>query len=139
MKGVVLAGGLGSRLNPLTKVTNKHLLPIFDKPMIYYPIQTLVDAGITDIMVVTGGKNSGDFLRLLANGKHFGLKHIAYTHQEGEGGIADALSLCEHFADGQPVCVVLGDNIIEKNIKRPVSKFRNQKTGAKILLKEVPD
>ena len=102
MKGIVLAGGTGSRLFPLTKITNKHLLPIYDKPMIFYPIQTLVDAGITDIMVVTGGKNSGDFLRLLANGKDFGLKHIAYTYQEGEGGIADALSLCEHFADGQP-------------------------------------
>ncbi len=100
MKGIVLAGGTGSRLFPLTKITNKHLLPIYDKPMIYYPIQTLVDAGISDIMVVTGGKNSGDFLRLLANGKHFGLKHIAYTYQEGEGGIADALNLCEHFADG---------------------------------------
>jgi glucose-1-phosphate thymidylyltransferase len=139
MKGIVLAGGTGSRLFPLTKITNKHLLPIFDKPMIYYPIQTLVDAGITDIMVVTGGKNSGDFLRLLANGKHFGLKHIAYTYQEGEGGIADALSLCEHFADGQPVCVVLGDNIIEKNIRGAADAFRAQGQGARILLKEVPD
>src|SRR4051795_7630723 len=116
MKGIVLAGGTGSRLSPLTKITNKHLLPIYDKPMIYYPIQTLVDAGITDIMVVTGGKNSGDFLRLLANGKDFGLNDIAYTYQEGEGGIADALSSCELFGNGQPICVVLGDNIIEKNI-----------------------
>ncbi len=139
MKGIVLAGGTGSRLFPLTKITNKHLLPIYDKPMIYYPIQTLVDAGITDIMVVTGGKNSGDFLRLLANGKHFGLKHIAYTYQEGEGGIADALSLCEHFADGQDVCVVLGDNIIEKNIQGAVEAFRAQGSGARILLKEVED
>jgi glucose-1-phosphate thymidylyltransferase len=139
MKGIVLAGGTGSRLFPLTKITNKHLLPIFDQPMIYYPIQTLVDAGITDIMVVTGGKNSGDFLRLLANGKHFGLKHIAYTYQEGEGGIADALSLCEHFADGQPVCVVLGDNIIEKDIRQAVEGFRHQEKGARILLKEVTD
>jgi len=139
MKGIVLAGGTGSRLTPLTKITNKHLLPIYDKPMIYYPIQTLVDAGITDIMVVTGGKNSGDFLRLLANGKHFGLKHIAYTYQEGEGGIADALNLCEHFADGQKVCVVLGDNIIEKNIRSAVDSFRAQENGARILLKEVTD
>src|SRR5450432_402456 len=139
MKGIVLAGGTGSRLFPLTKITNKHLLPIYDKPMIYYPIQTLVDAGISDIMVVTGGKNSGDFLRLLANGKHFGLKHIAYTYQEGEGGIADALGLCEHFADGQPICVVLGDNIIEKNIRSAADAFRQQQTGARILLKEVPD
>jgi glucose-1-phosphate thymidylyltransferase len=139
MKGIVLAGGTGSRLFPLTKITNKHLLPIYDKPMIFYPIQTLVDAGVTDIMVVTGGKNSGDFLRLLANGKHFGLKHIAYTYQEGEGGIADALSLCEHFADGQPVCVVLGDNIIEKNIRGAVAAFSAQEIGARILLKEVTD
>ena len=139
MKGIVLAGGTGSRLFPLTKITNKHLLPIYDKPMIYYPIQTLADAGITDIMVVTGGRNSGDFLRLLANGKEFGLKHIAYTYQEGEGGIAEALGLCQHFADGQPICVVLGDNIVEKGIRDAVEAFRKQKTGARILLKEVHD
>jgi len=139
MKGIVLAGGTGSRLFPLTKITNKHLLPIYDKPMIYYPIQTLVDAGIEDIMIVTGGKNSGDFLRLLVNGKHFGLKHINYTYQEGEGGIADALGLCEHFADGQKICVVLGDNIIEGDIRRAADEFRHQKSGAKILLKEVED
>jgi glucose-1-phosphate thymidylyltransferase len=139
MKGIVLAGGTGSRLFPLTKITNKHLLPIYDKPMIYYPIQTLVDAGISDIMVVTGGKNSGDFLRLLANGKQFGLKHIAYTYQEGEGGIAEALGLCEHFADGQPICVVLGDNILEKSIRDAADAFRQQKTGARILLKQVKD
>jgi glucose-1-phosphate thymidylyltransferase len=139
MKGIVLAGGTGSRLFPLTKITNKHLLPIYDKPMIFYPIQTLVDAGITDIMIVTGGKNSGDFLRLLANGKGFGLKHIAYTYQEGEGGIADALSLCEHFADGQPICVVLGDNIIEKSIRGAAEAFFQQASGARILLKEVTD
>jgi glucose-1-phosphate thymidylyltransferase len=139
MKGIVLAGGTGSRLFPLTKITNKHLLPIYDKPMIYYPIQTLVDAGITDIMIVTGGRNSGDFLRLLANGKHFGLKHIAYTYQEGEGGIADALSLCEHFADGKDVCVILGDNIIERKILGAAEAFRHQGGGARILLKEVDD
>jgi glucose-1-phosphate thymidylyltransferase len=139
VKGIVLAGGTGSRLFPLTKITNKHLLPIYNKPMIYYPIQTLVDAGITDIMIVTGGRNSGDFLRLLANGKHFGLKHIAYTYQEGEGGIADALNLCEHFADGQDICVVLGDNIIEKSIRGAVEAFKAQGGGARILLKEVAD
>ena len=139
MKGIVLAGGTGSRLFPLTKITNKHLLPVYDKPMIYYPIQTLVDAGITDIMIVTGGKNSGDFLRLLANGKHFGLKHISYTYQEGEGGIADALSLCEHFADGQDICVVLGDQVIEKSILGAAEAFRHQGGGARILLKEVED
>jgi glucose-1-phosphate thymidylyltransferase len=139
MKGIVLAGGTGSRLFPLTKITNKHLLPIYDKPMIYYPIQTLVDAGIEDIMVVTGGKNSGDFLRLLANGKLFGLKHINYTYQEGEGGIADALALAEHFADGHKICVVLGDNIIEGDIRKAADEFRQQANGAKILLKEVED
>ncbi|MEO7650095.1 MAG: sugar phosphate nucleotidyltransferase [Bryobacteraceae bacterium] len=139
MKGVVLAGGTGSRLFPLTKITNKHLLPIFDKPMIYYPIQTLVEAGIRDILVVTGGKNAGDFLRLLANGKHFGLSHIDFTYQEGEGGIAEALGLARHFADDSKICVVLGDNIIEGSIRRAVEDFRVQERGAKILLKEVQD
>jgi len=139
MKGVVLAGGTGSRLHPLTKITNKHLLPVFDKPMIYYPIQTLVAAGIEEILIVTGGKNSGDFLRLLANGKEFGLRHLNYTYQEGEGGIADALSLAEHFADGDRICVVLGDNIVEKSIRHAVEEFASQPRGAKILLKEVPD
>jgi glucose-1-phosphate thymidylyltransferase len=139
MKGIVLAGGTGSRLFPLTKITNKHLLPIFDKPMVYYPIQTLVEAGITDILLVTGGRNSGDFLRLLANGKEFGLKHLNYTYQEGEGGIADALALAEHFADGEKVCVILGDNIIEGSIAQAVREFEQQERGARILLKEVPD
>src|SRR3989441_10221461 len=134
MKGVVLAGGSGSRLFPLTKITNKHLLPIYDKPMIYYPVQTLVDAGIKDIMVVTGGKNAGDFLRLLANGKHFGLAHIDYTYQEGEGGIADGLALAEHFADGQKLCVILGDNIIERDTRQAADAFRQQTRGAKIPL-----
>jgi glucose-1-phosphate thymidylyltransferase len=139
MKGVILAGGLGTRLYPLTKVTNKHLLPVYDKPMIYYPIQTLINAGIDDILIVTGGNNAGDFLKLLGNGKEFGLKHINYTYQEGEGGIAEALRLAEFFASGEKVCVVLGDNIIEKNIRRAVKNFQKQKEGAKILLKEVPD
>jgi len=139
LKGVVLAGGTGSRLFPLTKITNKHLLPIYDKPMIYYPIQTLVDAGIKEILIVTGGRNSGDFLRLLANGREFGLKHLDYTYQEGEGGIADALGLAEHFADGKSVCVILGDNLIEGSIRQAVDDFRNQPSGAKILLKEVSD
>jgi glucose-1-phosphate thymidylyltransferase len=139
VKGIVLAGGTGSRLFPLTKITNKHLLPIYDRPMIYYPINTLVDAGIRDILVVTGGRNSGDFLRLLANGKEFGLKHINYTYQEGEGGIAEALALAEHFADGQKICVVLGDNIIEGSIRTFVEDFQRQPKGARILLKEVDD
>jgi glucose-1-phosphate thymidylyltransferase len=139
MKGIVLAGGTGSRLFPLTKITNKHLLPIYDKPMIYYPIQTLVDAGIEDLLIVTGGRNSGDFLRLLANGKGFGLKHINYTYQEGEGGIADALALAEHFADGDSICVILGDNIIQGSIAAAVKDFEKQGKGAKILLKQVHD
>jgi glucose-1-phosphate thymidylyltransferase len=139
MKGIVLAGGTGSRLNPLTRVTNKHLLPIYDKPMVYYPIQTLVNAGITEILLVTGGRNAGDFLRLLGNGRDFGLKHINYTFQEGEGGIAEALGLAEFFAAGEPICVVLGDNIIENNICDAVENFKKQKDGAKILLKEVSD
>ena len=139
MKGIVLAGGTGSRLYPLTKITNKHLLPVYDKPMIYYPIQTLVDAGISDILVVTGGKNAGDFLRLLANGKGFGLKHLAYAYQEGEGGIAEALGLAEHFAEGGKICVILGDNIIEGNILEAANDFRLRPRGAKILLKQVQD
>ena len=139
MKGVVLAGGLGSRLNPLTKVTNKHLLPVYNQPMIYYPIRTLINAGIDDIMIVTGGNSAGDFLKLLGNGKDFGLKHLNYTYQEGEGGIADALSLVEHFADDEPICVVLGDNIIEGNIRQAAEDYKNQGKGAKILLKKVHD
>lgn len=139
MKGVVLAGGLGSRLNPLTKVTNKHLLPVHNQPMIYYPIRTLINAGIDDIMVVTGGNSAGDFLKLLGNGKDFGLKHLNYTYQEGEGGIADALSLVEHFADDASICVILGDNIIEGNIRAAADEYTKQSKGAKILLKKVPD
>jgi glucose-1-phosphate thymidylyltransferase len=139
VKGVVLAGGLGTRLRPLTAVTNKHLLPVYDRPMVYYPIQTLVNAGITDIMIVTGGSSAGDFLKLLGNGKAFGLKHLNYTYQEGEGGIAEALSLVEHFAAKQPVCVVLGDNIIEGNIAAAVRAYKQQGKGAKIILKRVPD
>ena len=139
MKGVVLAGGTGSRLFPLTKITNKHLLPVYDKPMIYYPIQTLVDAGIEDILIVTGGRNAGDFLRLLANGKEFGLTHLDYTYQEGEGGIAEALGLAHHFGAGHRLCVILGDNIIEGSIRQAVEEFRAQPSGAKILLKQVHD
>jgi len=139
MKGVILAGGKGTRLYPLTKITNKHLLPVYDQPMIYYPIQTLVDAGIRDILIVTGGNYAGDFLQLLGNGRQFGLTSLNYTYQEGEGGIADALSLAEHFADNGKICVILGDNIIEKSIRDAVEDFRHQEKGAKILLKEVPD
>ena len=139
MKGVILAGGTGSRLFPLTRVTNKHLLPVYDRPMIFYPIQTLVNAGVRDILLVTGGHSAGEFLRLLGNGKDFGLKHINYTYQEGEGGIADALRLAEYFSGGDPICVVLGDNIIEGNILAVCERFRQDPSGAHIILKKVHD
>jgi glucose-1-phosphate thymidylyltransferase len=139
MKGVVLAGGLGTRLYPLTKITNKHLLPVYDRPMVHYPIQCLVNAGISDILIVTGGNSAGDFLQLLGNGADFGLQDLAYTYQQGEGGIADALRLARHFADGDKIVVVLGDNIIEGNIQKAVADFEHQERGAKILLKEVED
>ncbi len=139
MKGIILAGGTGSRLVPLTRVTNKHLLPIYDKPMIYYPIETLVDAGIYDILIVTGGNSAGEFLRLLRNGKDFGLHQLNFAYQEGEGGIADALRLGEYFARGEKICVVLGDNIIEGSVRAAKEKFEQQERGAKVLLKEVPD
>ncbi|MFA6321557.1 MAG: sugar phosphate nucleotidyltransferase [Candidatus Omnitrophota bacterium] len=139
LKGIILAGGLGKRLNPLTKITNKHLLPVYGKPMIYYPIQTLVDAGVKDILIVTGGMHAGEFLRLLGNGKEFGLKHINYTYQEGEGGIAEALKLAEHFAEDDRIIVILGDNIIEKSIKDAVDDFCKQPSGAKIMIKKVDD
>jgi glucose-1-phosphate thymidylyltransferase len=139
MKGIVLAGGLGSRLSPLTRITNKHLLPVFDQPMIYYPIQTLVEAGIKDILIVTGGNSAGDFLKLLRNGAEFGLSRIHYAYQEGEGGIAAALGLAEDFAEKSPICVVLGDNILEKSIASFVRKFRHQGSGSKILLSKVND
>ncbi|MBI1956734.1 MAG: NTP transferase domain-containing protein [Acidobacteria bacterium] len=139
MKGVVLAGGLGSRLYPLTKITNKHLLPVYSEPMVYFPIRTLVEAGIRDILLVTGGQNAGDFLRLLGNGEAFGLRQLNYAYQVGEGGIAEALRLAEPFADGEAICVILGDNIIEKGITHMVEKFRACPEGAHIVLKEVPD
>jgi glucose-1-phosphate thymidylyltransferase len=139
MKGVVLAGGLGTRLLPLTRITNKHLLPVFDRPMIFYPLQTLINAGIRDILLVTGGPHAGDFLRLLGNGREFGLTHVNYAYQEGEGGIAAALGLAEHFADGDKICVILGDNLIEGSVAPAVERFRRQARGARILLKEVPD
>ena len=139
MKGVILAGGLGTRLHPLTRVTNKHLLPVYDKPMIFYPLQALINAGIEEILIVTGGNHAGEFLRLLADGRELGLKSLNYTYQQGEGGIAAALSLAEHFADGGKICVILGDNIIERNIQRAADRFRRQPSGGKLLLKKVPD
>ncbi|MGC8602164.1 MAG: sugar phosphate nucleotidyltransferase [Desulfomonilaceae bacterium] len=139
MKGVILAGGLGTRLYPLTKITNKHLLPIYDRPMITYPVECLVKAGIDDILIVTGGNHPGDFLRLLGNGKEYGVKNISYAYQEGEGGIADALALAENHAASGPLCVVLGDNLLEKTIRIAVNEYREQGKGARILLKEVED
>ncbi len=139
MKGVILAGGLGTRLRPLTQVTNKHLLPVYDRPMIYYPVQCLLNAGIDEILIVTGGEHAGDFLKLLRNGKHLGVRDLQYTYQEGEGGIAHALQLAEDFAEGGKICVVLGDNIIQHNIRQAVGEFFTQPHGAKILLKEVDD
>ncbi len=139
MKGIVLAGGLGTRLHPLTRVTNKHLLPVYNKPMVYYPLMTLVGAGIRDILIVTGGASAGDFLRLLGNGEEFGLKEIHYAYQKGEGGIAEALALARHFADGDRMVVILGDNILEDDILPFVKRFEEQARGARILLKEVED
>ncbi len=139
MKGIVLAGGIGTRLYPLTRVTNKHLLPVYDKPMIFYPLQTLVDAGIRDILIVTGGQNAGDFLRLLQNGKEFGLQQLSFAYQEGEAGIADALRLAEPWAKGDKICVVLGDNIIEGDMREAANTFAELEKGAMVILKEVPD
>jgi glucose-1-phosphate thymidylyltransferase len=139
MKGVVLAGGLGTRLLPLTRITNKHLLPVYDRPMIFYPLETLIRAGISEVLLVTGGPHAGDFLRLLGDGREFGLRQLSYTYQEGEGGIAAALALAEHFAEGDRLVVMLGDNLIEGSIGSAVERFRRQAHGARIVLKEVPD
>jgi glucose-1-phosphate thymidylyltransferase len=139
MKGVILAGGLGTRLQPLTKITNKHLLPVYSKPMIYYPIECLVRAGITDIMIVTGGNSAGEFIRLLENGEEFGLGRLHYAYQKGEGGIAEALGLARQFVESDKVIVVLGDNILERSIKKAVDAFKKQKRGARVFLKEVPN
>jgi glucose-1-phosphate thymidylyltransferase len=130
---------LDSRLRPLTTLANKHLLPIYDKPMIYYPLETLCQAGIDEIMIVTSVNSAGDFLRLLGNGRNFGLHDIYYTYQEGEGGITDALKLCEQFVEGDSVCVVLGDNIIQDDISPFVERFKEQGGGARLLLKKVGD
>src|ERR1044071_6563507 len=137
MKGVILAGGTGSRLFPLTKVTNKHLLPVYNKPMIYYPLECMAKAGIEEVLLVTGGNNSGDFIRLLGNGSEFGLKDLNYTYQDGAGGIAQALGLAEHFAEGDSICLILGDNILEYSILEHAKRFRHQGQGAKVLLAQV--
>ncbi len=137
MKGVVLAGGLGTRLQPLTRITNKHLLPVYNKPMIYYPIQTLVEAGVRDILLVTGGYSAGDFLRLIGNGEDFGLSRINYAYQKGEGGIAEALGLAREFVGDDKMIVMLGDNILEKSIRGAVERFSKQPRGSRILMKSV--
>jgi len=139
MKGVILAGGLGSRLEPLTRVTNKHLLPVFDRPMIHYPIQTLINAGIREILVVTGGPHAGGFLHLLRDGREFAIDRLHYTYQDGEGGIAAALALAEDFADGEQICVMLGDNLVEGTIRDAVARFARQRRGGRIIVKEVSD
>ena len=139
MRGVILAGGLGKRLDPLTRITNKHLLPVYDKPMIYYPIQTLKNAGIDEILIVTGGDHAGDFLRLLGNGEEFGLKDLRYAYQKGERGIADALRLAANFVDGGKFVVILGDNVLERSIRPSVEKFRRQAGGGRVLITKVPD
>ena len=139
MKGIILAGGTGSRMFPCTKVSNKHLLPIYNKPMIYYPLETFVNAGIKDVLIVTGGNSPGDFLKLLGNGKKLGLKELHYTYQEGSGGIAEALGLAEDFADNGKVVVILGDNIFEDDFTKAVKDFEDQKWGAKLFLKKVTD
>ncbi|MGH9416659.1 MAG: sugar phosphate nucleotidyltransferase [Terriglobales bacterium] len=138
MKGVILAGGLGSRLLPLTKITNKHLLPVYDRPMVYFPLQTLVEAGITEILLVTGGNNAGDFLRLLENGEEFGCS-LRYAYQRGEGGIAAALRLARDFAAGDSLAMILGDNLYEHGLRAAAQAFRAQGGGARVLLKQVPD
>src|ERR1700728_568900 len=137
MKGVILAGGTGSRLHPLTQITNKHLLPIYDRPMIQWAIEAVVNAGITEVMLVTGGAHAGDFLHLLGNGHHFGLDRLSYSYQEGPGGIAEALGLAERFAEDDPVLVMLADNVIERSIAPMVNAFAADPHGARILLSPV--
>src|SRR5215471_419575 len=136
MKGVILAGGTGSRLHPLTRITNKHLLPVYDKPMIFYPIETLASAGIGEIMIVTGGNHAGEFLPLLGNGSEFGLHRLQFSYQAQAGGIAEALGLCESFVDGDKVVVMLGDNILGEGIAPYIDNFRRHARGARLLLKE---
>jgi len=139
MKGIVLAGGLGKRLAPLTAITNKHLLPVYDRPMICHPIETLARVGIKEILLVVGPESAGDFMRLLGNGSAFGLKRLDYAFQEKELGIAHAIGLAEPWVDGEKMCVMLGDNILERGIRREIAQFNKQKRGARVLLKEVPN
>lgn len=138
LKGVVLAGGLGRRLGPLTEITNKHLLPVWDRPMIFYPLRSLIEAGIDDVLIVTGGQNPGEFMRLLGDGRAFGFRRLTYTYQQGQGGIAAALACAADSAEGGPLCVILGDNILQKSLRSQVERFQRQEGGARILLKKVP-
>ena len=139
MKGVILAGGTGSRLHPLTRITNKHLLPIFDRPMINYAIEALVGSGVGDIMLVTGGTHAGEFLRLLGNGNEFGIERLFYAYQEKAGGIAEALSLAERFVDDERCVVLLADNVFERSIRPCVEAFHRQKAGARVVLSKESD
>ena len=139
MTGVILAGGTGTRLHPLTRITNKHLLPIYDRPMVTYAIEAIVNAGVTEIMIVTGGTHAGEFLRLLGSGNEWGIDRLSYAYQERAGGIAEALSLAERFVDGDGVLVMLADNIVERSIRPAVENFRNQGQGARIVLSRVAD
>ena len=139
MKGVILAGGTGSRLYPLTRITNKHLLPIYDRPMIAWAIEAVVSSGIDEIMLVTGGTHAGEFLRLLGNGHEYGINQLSYAYQEQAGGIAEALGLAAHFAEGGPVLVMLADNVVERSIRPMVDAFRADPVGARILLSKVDE
>ncbi len=137
MKGVILAGGSGTRLYPLTRITNKHLLPIYDRPMVTYAIEALVGAGVTELMLVTGGTHAGEFLRLLGNGHEYGIDRLSYAYQERAGGIAEALGLAERFVGGDRVVVMLADNVLELSIRPAVENFSRQEQGARILLSRV--
>jgi glucose-1-phosphate thymidylyltransferase len=139
MRGVILAGGTGTRLHPLTRITNKHLLPIYDRPMVTYSIEALVGAGVTELMLVTGGTHAGEFLRLLGNGHEYGIDRLSYAYQERPGGIADALGLAERFVDGDRVVVMLADNVVERSIRTAVQNFEAQDEGARILLSPEDD
>ena len=139
LKGVILAGGSGTRLHPLTRITNKHLLPIYDRPMVTYAIEALVGAGVTALMVVTGGTHAGEFLRLLGNGHEYGIDRLSYAYQERAGGIAEALGLAERFAAGDRICVMLADNVVERSIRQTVENFERQERGARILLAREKD
>ena len=139
MKGVILAGGKGTRLHPLTRITNKHLLPIYDRPMVTYAVEALVGAGVTELMLVTGGTHAGEFFRLFGDGHEYGIDRLFYAYQEQEGGIAEALGLAERFVRGDRVVVMLADNVVEGSIRPAIENFERQERGARILLAELDE